>query len=74
MAVLLVVLISLPFLVNVNQFKPALEASLTQALGREVKLGDLHPSLFAGEVTASDLSVADDPHFGKPAFVKARSL
>ncbi len=73
-AVLLVLLISLPFLVNVNQFKPALEASLTQALGREVKLGDLHLSLFAGEVTANDLWVADDPHFGKPAFVQARSL
>lgn len=73
-AVLLLVIISLPFLINVNQFKPTLESALSQALGREVKLGELKLSLLSGEVTASDLFVSDDPHFGKPAFVKARSL
>jgi AsmA protein len=73
-AVLLVVVLSLPFLINVNQFKPTLEASLSSALGRDVQLGDLKLSILSGEVTASDLSVADDPHFGKPAFVKAHSL
>lgn len=73
-AILLVVIVSLPFLINVNQFKPTLESSLSSALGREVRLGNLKLSIMAGEVTADDLSVADDPHFGKPAFVKAKSL
>jgi AsmA protein len=73
-AVLLIVIISLPFLINVNQFKPTLESSLSAALGREVKLGNLKLSILSGEVTADDLSVADDPHFGKPAFVRAKSL
>ena len=74
LAVLLLAVISLPFLINVNQFKPTLESSLSEALGREVKLGDLKLSILSGEVSAADLSVSDDPHFGKPAFVKAKSL
>jgi AsmA protein len=73
-AVLLVAVISLPFLINVNQFKPKLEQDLSTALNREVKLGDLKLSLLAGEVTASDLSIAEDQAFGKPAFISAKSL
>jgi AsmA protein len=73
-AVLLVVVISLPFLINVNQFKPMLESELSTALNREVKLGNLKLSLLAGEVTADDLSVSEDQAFGKPAFVRAKAL
>ena len=74
LAVLAIAVISLPFLINVNQFKPMLESELSTALNREVKLGNLKLSLFAGEVTADDLSVAEDQAFGKPAFIRARSL
>ena len=35
-AVLLVIAIALPFIVNVNSFRPKLESTLTTALGREV--------------------------------------
>ena len=73
-AVLLLVVVSLPFLINVDQFKPTLESSLSAALGREVKLGALRLSILTGEVAANDLFVSDDPRFGKPAFVKAKSL
>jgi AsmA protein len=73
-AVLLVVVVSLPFLINVNQFKPRLESELSTALNREVKLGNLKLSLFSGEVTADDLTVAEDQTFGKPAFLSAKSL
>jgi AsmA protein len=74
LAVLIVVVVSLPFLINVDQFKPRLEQALSTALNREVKLGNLGFSLLAGEVTADDLSVADDPAFAKPAFISAKSL
>jgi AsmA protein len=74
LAVLVVGVISLPFLINVNQFKPTLESALSTALDREVKLGDLKLSLLAGQVTAADLSVAEDQAFGKPAFLRAKSL
>jgi len=73
-AVLVVLLVSLPFFVNANQFRPRLEADLTSALGRQVALGDLSFSLFSGAVKASDLSVADDPHFGSAPFIRAKSL
>ena len=74
LAVLIFAVVSVPFFVNVNQFRPALEAELTSALGREVKLGNLDLKILAGEVTADDLSVAEDPAFGKPAFLRAKSL
>src|ERR1700690_2161548 len=73
-AVLIVVVISLPFLINVNQFKPMLESQLSTALNREVKLGNLKLSILAGEVTADDLSVSEDQAFGKPAFISAKAL
>jgi AsmA protein len=73
-AVLVLVAISLPFLINVDQFKPMLETELSTALNREVKLGKLKLSLLAGEVTTDDLSVAENQAFGKPAFVHAKSL
>ena len=59
-ALLLVIVLAIPLLINVNQFRPRLEAALTQALGREVKLGDLKLSLLSGSVEASDLDIADD--------------
>ena len=33
--------ISLPLLINVDQFRPALQADLSAVLGREVTLGNL---------------------------------
>ena len=73
-AALLIVMVSLPLLINVDQFKPMLEGELSTALNREVKLGKLKLSLISGEVTADDLSVAEDQAFGKPAFIRAKSL
>jgi len=73
-AVVIAVVFSLPLLINVDQFRPTLESELSAALGRDVKLGNLHLKIFGGEVTADDLSVAEDPAFGKPAFVQAKSL
>jgi AsmA protein len=74
LGLLAVVVVSLPFLINANQFRPMLESKLSQGLGREVKLGDLKFSVLSGCVTASDLSIADNPAFGKSPFVRAKSL
>jgi AsmA protein len=73
-AILVLAVVSLPFLINVDRFKPMLESELSTTLNREVKLGNLKLSLLAGEVMADDLSVAEDQAFGKPAFVQAKSL
>jgi AsmA protein len=71
---LLAIALALPFLIDANQFRPALESRLTTALGRDVKLGDLKISLFSGGISASDLSIADDPAFSRTPFVRAQSL
>jgi AsmA protein len=73
-ALLIVIVVSLPFLINVDEFRPTLQADLSSALGREVTLGNLSLKILAGEVTADDLSVSEDPAFGKPAFMRAKSL
>jgi AsmA protein len=72
--VLLAVVLVVPFLINVDRFKPMLESELSTALNREVKLGNLKFSLLAGEVSADDLSISEDQAFGKPAFIRAKSL
>ena len=74
LAILILIVVSLPFLINVDQFRPTLQSDLSIALGRDVTLGSLHLKILRGEVEADDLSVAEDPAFGKPAFVKAKSL
>src|SRR5436309_967580 len=71
---LLIVAVALPFLIDPNRFRPLLQEKLTAALGRDVKLGDLKLSILSGAVTASDLSIADNPAFSREPFVQAKSL
>jgi AsmA protein len=71
---LLVVVIALPFLIDANRFRPALESRLSQALGRDVKVGNLKLAPLSGGVTADDLAISDDPAFSHTPFVKAQSL
>lgn len=73
-AVILVILIALPFLINVNSFRPRLESELTTALGRQVKVGNLSLSILGGSVSAQDLSIADDPAFSRDPFIRAKAL
>jgi AsmA protein len=73
-ALLVLIALALPFLIDANQFRPRLEAALTQALARQVRLGDLKLSILSGGVAAADLSIADDPAFSKASFIQAKSL
>src|SRR5580704_219030 len=49
-AALLLILLALPFLINVNSFRPKIESELTNVLGRPVTLGELSLSLLSGKV------------------------
>src|SRR6266478_1760625 len=73
-AVLIVVAIALPFVVNVNSFRPQIESRLSEALGRPVTVGNLSLSILSGGVGADQLSIADDPKFSNAPFIKAKSL
>ena len=72
--VLLVAALIVPYLTDPNRYRPLLEEELSQAMARQVKLGDLKLSLLAGAVKASDLSIADDPAFSRRPFLEAKSL
>jgi AsmA protein len=73
-ALLIVVAITVPLLVNVNNFRPQIEANLSSALGRPVKVGNLSLGVFSGSVGADQLSIADDPKFSSAPFIQAKSL
>jgi AsmA protein len=72
--VIVVAVIALPFGLNANSFRPKLESELSSALGRPVTMGNLSLSILAGNVSAQDLTIADDPAFGQGPFVRAKSL
>ena len=73
-ALFLVIAIALPFLVNINNFRPQIESNLSSALGRPVKVGNMGLSVFSGSVKADELSIADDPKFSPSPFIQAKSL
>ena len=72
--VLIIIVIAIPFFIDANTFRPKLESELTEALGRQVKVGNLSLSLFSGSVEADNISIADDPQFSQSPFVQAKSL
>jgi len=69
-----VIVIALPFLINVNSFRPKVESEASNALGRQVTVGNLKLSIFSGSVEGDNIAIADDPAFSKSPFVTARSL
>jgi AsmA protein len=73
-AVLIVIVLVLPFVVNVNTYRPRIESELTNALGRNVTVGNLSLSLWSGSLAADNIAIADDPSFSSSPFIKAQAL
>jgi AsmA protein len=74
LVLLIAIIIALPFIINVNQFKPELQSKLSSALGREVAVGNLKLALLSGSVAVEDISIADNPSFSRSPFLAAKSL
>jgi AsmA protein len=72
--VLIVLVLVVPFLIPVNQFRPTIEQKASAALGRKVEVGNLSLSLFSGALSADNLSIADDPKFSSSPFLTAKSV
>ena len=64
----------LPLIVNVNQFRPTIEQHMQAILGRQVAIGDLRLSILNGGISVEDISIADDPNYSQQPFLKAKSL
>jgi AsmA protein len=73
-ALLAVILIALPFLIDVNQFRPQLQSKFSTVLGREVTIGNLKLSLLSGNVEVDDITISDNPAFSGSPFLHAKSL
>jgi AsmA protein len=71
---LVAAIIALPFILDVNRFRPELESKLSDALGREVKMGNLKLSLLRGSIGVDNIIVADNPAFSHSPFVTTKSL
>ena len=72
--VVLIILIAIPFFIDVNRFRPKVESEMTSALGRKSEVGNLSLSIITGSVAADNISIADDPAFSKSPFLTAKSL
>jgi AsmA protein len=71
---LIVIAVALPFLINVNSYRPQIESNLSSALGRPAKVGDMKLSILSGSVEANELSIGDDPKFSTSPFLQAKKL
>lgn len=71
---LLVLIAILPFVIDVNRFRPDIEKLLSEALNRKVTIGNIQLSLLSGGVTVADLAIADDPAFSRNPFLTAKSV
>jgi AsmA protein len=72
--ILVVLIAALPFLIDVNRFKPTLETDLSTALGRQVQVGNIQLALLSGAVKVDNISIAEDPAFGTAPFLQAKQL
>ena len=70
--VVLVAIIALPFVVDADQFRPAIQSELSAILGREMTIGHLDLSVLRGNLKAADISISDDPAFSSTPFVRAQ--
>ena len=73
-AILIIIVLVLPFVINVNDYRPRIESELTTALGRNVTVGNLSLSLWSGSLAADNIAIADDPSFSSSPFIKAQAL
>src|SRR5215471_10434799 len=73
-AVAFVAILALPYLVDVDCFRPQLESSLQSSLGREVHIGHMELWLLAGGARVDQISIAEDPAFNNGNFLQAKSL
>jgi AsmA protein len=59
---------------NPNDYRGTIQTKLEQQLGRQVTLGNLSLGLFPLRFRVANLSITDDPKFGRSAFIQTQEL
>ena len=72
--VVILVLALLPQFLDVNHYKPRIQAELQSRLGRTVSLGNIRASFLPPSLIVKDVSIGEDPRFDSGAFAKAQEL
>jgi AsmA protein len=70
-ALILIVILAIPFFLNAESLRTRIESALTSSLGRKVTLGKLSLSVFSGNLVADNASLADNPAFSTAPFLEA---
>jgi AsmA protein len=73
-ALVLLIVISIPLFLNADTFRTRIESALTTSLGRKVTLGKLDLSVFSGSLVAENATLADDPAFSTQPFLQATKV
>ena len=73
-ALLLLIVISIPLFLNADSFRTRIESSLSTSLGRRVTLGKLDLSVLAGSLVAENATLSDDPAFSSQPFLQASKV
>ena len=66
--IILIAVLTLPKFIDVNHYRPQIEAELEQRLGRDVSLGPMSLSLFPLAFRVHNATISEDPDFstGRP--------
>src|SRR5438132_2382600 len=71
---LVISILGLVLFFDANKFRPQLEQTMGEALGRKVTIGSIKAALLSGGVAVEDLSIADDAAFSAAPFVTAKEV
>lgn len=70
LALILVIVVSIPHFLNADSFRNRIESNLSTSLGRKVTLGKLDLSVFSGSLVAESSTISDDPAFSNQPFLQ----
>src|SRR5271167_3461827 len=62
--IVVAVVLTLPHLIDVNQYRGQLQAELQKRLNRPVQLGEMSLGVFPLRVEVNNVTIGDDPSFG----------
>src|ERR1022692_882936 len=74
LALILGLLLAVPYFVTLDSFGPRVAARLEPALGRKVHMGHIHLSVLPLELIVDQVGISEDPAFGTGDFAKMDRL